>query len=112
MIRLGLRWRQLGTEALTWRDLKVIVAERPPSSALTRATDPATYEATLRLLEFLSFQLQTANVLHGNQSGARPHEFPKPPSWVEGPKDETRIGSDPIPYDEMAAWLGGDFLNL
>ncbi|MEV0356368.1 DUF5361 domain-containing protein [Nocardia sp. NPDC050697] len=40
MITLGLRLRQLGTDDLSWRDLKVVVQGLPVGSALFRATHP------------------------------------------------------------------------
>ncbi|MGW4364621.1 DUF5361 domain-containing protein [Nocardia takedensis] len=40
MISLGLRLRQLGTEELSWRDLKVIVRSLPGDSALLRTMYP------------------------------------------------------------------------
>lgn len=111
LIRLGLRWRDLGTPRLSWRDLLVIVREAPRDSAITRALDPDAYLAISRWLEGLSYLLQVANVQRGNASGARKHDFPDPPSWASD-EEVTTFGSGPVSIEDMAAMLGGDFTNF
>lgn len=99
-----MRWRHLGTDALSWRDLKVIVAEAPIDSALTRARNPDAHEAQLRILALLHYQAAVANVQRGNASGASASDFPPVPEFADDTR--TRIGSNPIPLDELDAWLG------
>ena len=113
LIALGLRWRHAGTEALSWRDLAVVVSQARPDGALVRAQAPEdTPQIRMeRLLELIHYQLSVANTQRGNQSGARRSEFPEPPEWAKDQDVET-YGSDPVPFDEMAEFLGGDFLTL
>lgn len=114
LIRLGLRWRDVGSKRLSWRDALVIVNQLDEDSALARAMNPELAVRLDRWLEFISYQLDRAAVQRGNQSGAKRKDFPKPPAWV-GHDDEAPssvIGSAPLNSDEMAAFLGGAFLPL
>lgn len=112
LISHGLRLRQLGTDALWWRDLMVIVQMQPRSSALTRITEPEVAEWGL------SEQLlaEVADMLHVRvwQSGkARKADQPKPiprPGVETGEK--TVHKHDVLPVAEMADWLGDDFAAM
>lgn len=109
LLSVGLRWRDLGTKRLSWRDLKVVVSQAPADGALTRSRYPDAHLLLDRRLEILDWRLAVANTQRGNQSGARKSEFPELPAWAR--QTETRIGSAPLPLDELAEWLGGPFLN-
>lgn len=108
LIRLGLRWRDVGSEAFTWRDLLVVVEEISTDSALMRAMHPDIYAMPRREMELLAYYLNVANVQRGNASGARRHDFPEPPAWARSGKESKVFGSDPLPFDEMAAFLDWD----
>lgn len=109
LIRLGLRWRNVGTPELSWRDVMIIVAEAPVESALTRARYEREHLRLEHLLEALHYQLAVANVQRGNQSKAKKEDFPPIPDWA---LDSNTIGKKPLPMDEMAAWLGGPFADF
>lgn len=113
LIRLGLRWRQVGTEVLSWRDLAVIVAQASPDGPLFQAKYPEEIPQIRleRLLELVHYELSVANTQRGNQSGAKRSDFPDVPEWAKQ-KDTETYGSEPVPFDDMAAFLGGDFLTL
>ena len=112
LITHGLRLRHLGTEALMWRDLMVIVRMQPRTSALMRIQNPETAEWGL------SEQLlaEVADMMHVRvwQSGkARKSDQPKPiprPGVETGQK--TVHKHDILPVTEMASWLGDDFAAM
>lgn len=94
LIRLGLRLRNLGSDALTWRDLKVIVRCSPLDSALTRAKYPVEqqWQLSQQLLADMADSLRwlvwskTTDAQHGRN---RPDPIERP--GVKSNKE--RIGS-------------------
>ena len=78
----------------------MIVSQAPVGSAITRARHPDEHLRVERLLELVHYQLSVANVQRGNSSGAPRASFPPVPDWAN--PDVERIGSAPIPMDEMA----------
>lgn len=109
LISVGVRWRDLGTKRLSWRDLKVIVSQAPVNGALTRARYPDAHAQADRQIETLAYHLAVANVQRGNASRAPKSSFPELPVWAR--QSSTQIGSGAVPIDELAEWLGGPFLN-
>ena len=106
LIALGLRLDWLGTEALSWRDLLVIVRQSPSMSAISRALRPE--ESAWGLSEHL--QAMTFDVLQqiawlqsedGMKGRNRPTPLPRPGAKAE----ETRTGTTALDLDEMAALL-------
>ena len=112
LISHGLRLRQLGTEQLSWRDLLVIVRQQPRDSALIRAQDPDTahWGMTEHLLAIVADAARLGVWQRGGgKKSDRPKPIPRPGSETEQKKVHK---GDVMPVDEMAAWLGGDFVGL
>lgn len=113
MIQLGLRYRQLGTEELTWRDLLIVVKNLPRTSALYRSQH-GVEEYEWGLPEHLLADV--ADTLHWLQwkdtkDASRNRNQPKPiprPGIIDESKQ--RVGSGSLPVDQMLTWLGGDFI--
>lgn len=105
MIGLGLRLEWLGTEALSWRDLKVITRNLPPGSALGRAMHPDSHAwgLTEQLLASAVDALAGANWQRANGKGPRPTPIPRP---GVGPVKKQYGGADAVPIDEMNRFLG------
>lgn len=107
LIALGLRLDDLGSRALTWRDLWVIVRRSMPESAVFRAQNPDSWAWGLpeQLLAAVTDALRVAN---WQRAGGRRSEYPQPiPRPGVEPATRTR-GTSPIPLDEMRKWLGWD----
>lgn len=108
LIRLGLRLRDVGTDAFTWADLFVIVRQAPRDSALVRALDEDHEWGLAELL--LAEVADGIAVANWHRSGtptqARKGDFPKPIPRPGHQPDETTYGKGALPIDEMAEWLG------
>lgn len=108
MITLGLRLRELGTERLSWRDLKIILTRMPPDrSALSAERHPE--DAPWSLSEHLLAEsvdslrmLLWAKTKDGQKNRNRPKPIERP-----GRRPE-KLGKAPLPVDEMCDWLGWD----
>jgi len=104
-IRLGLRWRDVGSKRLTWRDALVVISQAEASGALARAKYPAFHEYFHRAAEMILYELRYLQVLTGNQSKAKKSDFPEPPEWA---KDKTVYGGEQgnaLPIEELEAFL-------
>lgn len=103
LLTLGFRLEDLGTPALSWRDLLVIMRHLPRTSAYARAkfgTDAA-WGLTEHLLATAVDVLQTANWQRGGKkAGPKPKPVPRPGKT----KKTRRIGRDPIPVKDFNAW--------
>jgi len=105
LITHGLRLDYLGTDDLTWRDLKVIIGQQPTGSAVSRAIDGNDYVWDLKaqLLARIADDLAVNNWLTSGGKKSR-NPYPKP---IERPGTRPeRYGKDPIAIDDMADWLG------
>lgn len=81
LIALGLRLEWLGTDALSWRDLLVIVKQSPRGSALSRAVNGEDdfWGLPEHLLAGIFDLLASANWQRGGDEKAkRPDPFPRP----------------------------------
>lgn len=104
LLALGLRLRDLGTDALTWRDLLAVARQAPPGSALVRAQNP---DPEWGLAEhLLAAAVDSLNVANWQRSGQTARDYPKPVPRPGVEPDSKTYGSDPLPLDEMAEWLG------
>lgn len=106
LITLGLRLAWLGTSALSWRDLLVIVKQCPRDSGLYHAVSgpDANWGLIEHLLADVFDALQIANWQRiGDPQLPRPKPLPRP--GVEPPEDETHFGDASVDIDVMAAWL-------
>lgn len=107
LIRLGLRLAWLGTPALSWRDLLVIVEQLPPGSALHRSMDPegSLWTVETHLLAGIFDVLAIANWQRaGGAERDRPTPLPRP-GLPEDPGTETWTGK-PVSIEEMNEKLG------
>lgn len=106
LISLGLRLAWLGTTALTWRDLLVIVKQAPAGSSIRRSTggEEAEWGLQEQLLAAL-FDSQQLLVWMQSEDGAkgrnRPRPLPRPGVEDEG----ARHGSAAVDIVDMAEWL-------
>lgn len=107
LITLGLRLDWLSSEALSWRDLLVIVKHCGPGSAIHRsvAGSDADWGMQEQLLAGVFDGVQLLAWLQsedGAKGRNRPKLLPRPGVTAE---DEQRIGSDGVDIVDMAAWL-------
>ncbi|WP_282777286.1 MULTISPECIES: DUF5361 domain-containing protein [unclassified Nocardia] len=106
MISLGLRLRRLGTDELSWRDLKAVVSFLPPDSALMRTMHPETYRWQLdqqllaEMTDCLRWMMwsKSDDARHGRN---RPARIPRP--GVES--DRERVGTA-MSIDRINEFLG------
>lgn len=109
LIALGLRLDWLTSEALSWRDLLVIVRQAPPGSAVARAVEPehsgwGISEHLLALVADYLAWIQWTKTEDGQKNRNRPKPIERP--GVERPTDTRKIGADPVPIAELEAFLG------
>lgn len=104
LIRLGLRLDDLGTFALSWRDLLVIVRRSRPDSDLARELNGSgepPWGVTDYLLAAVVDLLANANwQRQGKKSAPKPRPIKRPGQVTEGQK----YGSKPIPIKDFDAW--------
>lgn len=111
-LSMGIRLNHLGTQKFTWGELLAIVQHSPRFSAFYRAQNPDEWmwDETNHLLAAIADALHIANWQRAN--GKR-KDYPKPIKRPGVVTDDVKTyGKDAIPYDEMAAWLGGQFTEL
>jgi hypothetical protein len=111
LIALGLRLRWLGTEQLTWRDLKVVVTHSDSRSAQFRAAYPdlevwgVPEQLLARAVEALErlWWAKTKDAKHGRN---KPEPIYRP--GVARAQEDSNIGSPEtaLTIEEMDAWLG------
>lgn len=99
----------LGTEALSWRDLKVIITQSPQDSAIARSVDPelSQWDLTSHLLAMVGDYLAWiawSKTTDGEKGRRKPKPIPRP--GVEPDEDTRTFGSDPVPIDELEDFLG------
>jgi hypothetical protein len=105
LIRAGLRLDDLGTERLSWRELKVVVRNTPANeSALRRAQSPedSPWTATTLLLAEAVDALRTLawmKTKDGQKNRNRPQPIPRP-----GHRP-TIHGKGAVPIEEIESWL-------
>ncbi|WNM65689.1 tail assembly chaperone [Arthrobacter phage Vulpecula] len=106
LLVMGRSLEDLGTPALSWRQLMVVVKQAGPGSALARALDPemdawTSGAITPWLLATVVDLLAGANWQRvGKKSAPKPKPLPRPGSKSEG----TRYGSKPIPVADFDDW--------
>lgn len=105
LIALGLRLDDLGSRALTWRDLWVIIRRSPPESAVFRAQNPDSWAWGLpeQLLAAANDSLRVAN---WQRAGGKRSEYPWPIPRPGVQPQQTSRGREPLPMDAMRKWLG------
>lgn len=104
----GLRLRDLGTPAFSWRDLLTIIRHQPHGCALERAIDP---EAAMWGLpeQLLALIADVASLHlwadHNRRKGQKPKPIERP--GVAGETETTVLGggASAVPVDEFDDWL-------
>lgn len=105
LIRLGLRLAWLGTSALSWRDLLVIVRQCGPDTALWRA-DPQRAVQTVEVDLLRSIQHSTRILVWQNtRDGAAGRNEPEP-IWFPWERTRDEYAGDVMPLDELKSRLG------
>lgn len=100
---MGLRLEDVGTERLTWIDLRAILTHLPTSSAYVRERNGGqpVWTITDYLLAAAVDALQAGNWQRsGKRNAPKPKPVPRPGQAPVGEK----YGSDPIPQSEFASW--------
>lgn len=106
LLTMGKRLEDLGTLALSWRDLLVIIRQAPLDSAYVRAKrgEAAHWGVAEYLLATVVDALEAANWQRGNQGAKTPSPRPKP-VHRPGVKDEKKtFGADAIPVSRFNDW--------
>ena len=107
LIRLGLRLRDLGSEAFSWRDLFVIVQNGGPDTALARTMHPdaAPWGLSEHLLAVIADAVIAGNWMQskdGQRNKNRPKQIPRPGVTP----DKKKFGGQAESIDTIREWLG------
>jgi hypothetical protein len=107
LIKLGLRLRHLGSDALSWRDLLVIVQHSERGAALHRAMNPddSMWGLSEHLLAVVADAVITGNWMSsrdGQKNRNRPKPIPRPGVVPESKK----FGGQAESIDTIRDWLG------
>jgi hypothetical protein len=102
LMRIGLRLRYLGTEALSWGDLHDYVryGNADTALALARHGTAVLWKITDHLLAVVADALHNANWQRGGGKGTRPKPIQRPGAGEDGQK----LGADPIPAGDFWDW--------
>lgn len=106
LIKLGLRLRQLGTEALTWRDLLVIAQHSGHDTALIMSIDPdaAPWGLSEHLLAVVADAVIAGNWMQSEDGRKRRHR-PKPIKRP-GVEQDKKYGGKAESMAAIREWLG------
>lgn len=102
LLECGMRLDDLGSEALTWRDLLVLVRrwQTNPTTALAESVHGVRWTITDQLLALVHDLLNQGNWQRaGKKTAPRPKPLPRP--WET---KATSLGRDPIPISEFNDW--------
>lgn len=107
LIKLGLRLRHLGSDALSWRDLLVIVQHSGSKDALRASMHPdaAPWDLSEHLLAVIADAVIAGNWMQskdGQKNRNRPKPIPRP--GVE--PENKRFGGKAESIDTIRDWLG------
>lgn len=105
LIALGLRLRDVGSEALSWGDVYTVLRQSPRSSALFRAMNPDEHEWSLSNL-LLGEVADAVRVANWQRGSGKKGDYPKPIPRPGVQKTDETYGKTAIPMDEMAEFLG------
>lgn len=106
LIRMGLRLADLGTLALSWRDLLVIIRQAPPESAYVRSVrgEDSQWQLTQQLLASIKDSVEMGNWQRANAGRKAPTPRPKPIPRPGIRNDKGRVGSGAIPIKDFDKW--------
>lgn len=107
LIKLGLRLRQLGTDALSWRDLLVIVQHSSNGTALRVAMHPdsAPWGLSEHLLAVVADAVIAGNWMQ-SKDGQKNRNRPKPIPRPGVVPDKKKFGGNAESMDAIKQWLG------
>lgn len=109
-INVGLRLRDVGTADFSWHDAYVVIhtSMGDQHSHLARAVDPkeALWDLTPWLLAELLYWIQVLAWQNAQDVNAPKPQRIDRPGVVNDRADESQFGSEPVPVEEMADWLG------
>lgn len=102
LLSMGLHLDDIGSPALTWRDLHVIVRNLPRASALVREKhgEATEWGAIEHLLAIIADRITSGNWQRGGGRGSRPKPIDRPGSKGKA----ATVGADPIPIRDFNAW--------
>lgn len=103
LIGAGLRWAEVGSARLSWRDLWVLVRrwQKVSDTATCEAVHGAQWDRQSQLLAAAVDVLAVANWQRaGDKNNPRPKPIPRPGVAPTG----VSYGSDPIPISEFDDW--------
>jgi hypothetical protein len=106
LLTMGLHLDDLGTLALSWRDLLVILQNLPRTSAYGRAKcgDDAEWGLLEQLSAMVSDRLDVANWQRANAGKKTPSAKPRPIPRPGVKDDRAKVGRDPIKVKDFDAW--------
>lgn len=105
LLQVGLRLRDLGSDELTWGDLRAMTTQAPRHSAFYRAMHPE--EAVWGLPEQLLAALVDYSAVANWQRGSgKQRDYPKPIPRPGVESDEKKFGVTPVTQEEIDDFLG------
>lgn len=113
LIALGLRWRDVGSSRLSWRDLAAIIRAAQPGSAIFHVLSPesAGWSQTDYILADLYDAVNRGAYYSALAAGVKRPKRPKPyprPGLTPKDRDVRTFRTEPMPIDQMRQWLGWD----
>lgn len=107
LIKLGLRLRQLGTDALSWRDLLVIAQHSGHGTALQRSMHPdaAQWGLSEHLLAMVADAVIAGNWMQ-SKDGQKNRNRPKPIQRPGVKPEHKKFGGTAEDIESIREWLG------
>lgn len=110
LIERGLRWEDVGTDQLNWRDLESIVETLKADSPLFRAMHPKDwywYDPFFEILAGIHDAVHHRAATGDIRPGIKKRDVPKPlvRPWQKVKEEEKLVG-DKMPLDDMRQALG------
>jgi hypothetical protein len=108
LLHLGKNLDDLGTPALSWRDLLVIVTHAQPETATFKALNPEWQHTNeVEFLRSIEYRLRWLQWVKTEDAKRHPKSPPEPWAlpWDPKPKSDAYKG-DAVPIDELNDFLG------
>lgn len=108
LLRIGKHLDDLGTPALSWRDLLVLVTHAQPDSATFKALNPEwQHTPDLELLRSVEYRLRWLQWVKTEDARRHPKSPPQPMPLPWDPEPEqTAYKGDALPIEELNDFLG------
>ncbi|SPT53802.1 Uncharacterised protein [Actinomyces bovis] len=106
LLTIGLHLEDLGTPALSWRHLLVLLMRAPRTSAYAREVhgEDALWGLSEQLLAAVLDALNIANWQRSNTGRQIPSPRPEPVSRPGARSSDTSLGAKPIPIKDFNSW--------